>query len=106
MIANKKEAPTGASFLLKSECSLNLVNIIQFLPGEQFNFDFYFTFLSLVEDLLNLLRLPAHMPVGSGLRIDRGTQVESLFNKIRTHIKIFSTFFAISPSFNFTLAVP
>ena len=67
-----------------------MINIVQFLPSEQFHFNGFRFHVSALESLGYCLRLAAHMTISGSFLIDRIAQFQSFFDSFRTQVEQFA----------------
>ena len=72
---------------LEAESRFHLINVIQFLPGEQFYSHVFIAFIARLEVFGDNLRLTSHMTVSGCFLIDRVTQFQTVFNGFRTKVE-------------------
>src|SRR5688572_17802595 len=63
--------------------------MVQFFPWEQFYLYFFLVLFSFVKNLSHFLCFSAHVTICSSFKINWSSKLESLFNKIRTHVEFF-----------------
>ena len=73
--------------VLEAESLLNLINVVQFLPSEEFHRYLFITLVAADELLRHGAWFAAHVAVSGSLLIDRVAQLQTIFDSLWTEVE-------------------